>query len=490
MNPFITVKLKCPDLEKAYDIEVPTNVNVGKLTGDLIEMVNAYLSEKHPMDGKDYCIRSERLDRILWKNETLEEAGIRNGDIIVLEKRGEGPRIIGAVPGAVKEENKEEKKGEKKTGEQLKGINGRTMAVIAAGAVLVLIICIKSIIGGLNTPKPKPETQPEGSSASASKETKTDGSGENDTDDTPVVYSLDSGESKTEDAGGSKTENTGESKTEDAGGAKTENTGESKTEDAGKSKTVDQPEPKPTNTETTEPETTEHETTKPENTEPENTEPENTEPENTEPAVVTPLIYDPSTVEDYSANLNPSNYYYYNPGYSDSHAKAFWFSYPSNLFSFAISDFDNTEFYCGTNLETHILAGSKGTYMSVGIYRRTSDDHLSLSDKVDQILDREGTNITERKNVIRKEVFSDRGYGWGAETGYGSTGEIKYVMTRVYDDYVMLLMIDSPYTGYHEKKDEDFYRKCYVQECIYKMCGFAAEDAGELRSYEEYLKDR
>ena len=184
MNPFITVKLKCPDLEKAYDIEVPTNVNVGKLTGDLKEMVNAYLSEKHPMEGEDYCIISERLDRILWKNETLEEAGIRDGDTIVLEKRGEGPRIVGAVPDAVKEEKKEEKK---KIWEQLKGISRKEMAVIAAGVVFVLIVCIKSIIGGLDTTEP----QSGGSSASASKETKTGGSDENDTDNTPVVYSLD-----------------------------------------------------------------------------------------------------------------------------------------------------------------------------------------------------------------------------------------------------------------------------------------------------------
>ena len=438
MNPFITVKLKCPDLEKAYDIEVPTNVNVGKLTGDLKEMVNAYLSEKHPMEGEDYCIISERLDRILWKNETLEEAGIRDGDTIVLEKRGEGPRIVGAVPDAVKEEKKEEKK---KIWEQLKGISRKEMAVIAAGVVFVLIICIKSIVGGLNTPKPKPETQPEGSSASASKETKTGGSDENDTDNTPVVYSLDSGESKTEDAGG----------------AKTENTGESKTEDAGKSKTVEKPEPKPKKTETT-------------------------ETENTEPK--------PTETEDYSANLKPSFYLYYDPGYSDSHAKAFRFSYPSNLFNVAISDYDDFELYGGRNKETHTLIGSKGSVMLVGLYQRTGNDNLSLSDKVDQILEREGVSITDRKNVIRKEVLSDRGYAWGAETGYGDNGSIIYIMTRVYDDYVMLLMIDSPYTGYHEKKDEDFYRKCYVQECIYKMCGFAAEDAGDLRSYEEYLKDR
>ena len=452
MNPFITVKLKCPDLEKAYDIEVPTNVNVGKLTGDLKEMVNAYLSEKHPMEGEDYCIISERLDRILWKNETLEEAGIRDGDTIVLEKRGEGPRIVGAVPDAVKEEKKEEKK---KIWEQLKGISRKEMAVIAAGVVFVLIVCIKSIIGGLDTTEP----QSGGSSASASKETKTGGSDENDTDNTPVVYSLDSGESKTEDAGG----------------AKTENTGESKTEDAGKSKTVEKPEPKPKKTETTETE---------------NTEPETTEPETTEPAVVTPLKYNPSTVEDYSANLKPSFYLYYDPGYSDSHAKAFRFSYPSNLFNVAISDYDDFELYGGRNKETHTLIGSKGSVMLVGLYQRTGNDNLSLSDKVDQILEREGVSITDRKNVIRKEVLSDRGYAWGAETGYGDNGSIIYIMTRVYDDYVMLLMIDSPYTGYHEKKDEDFYRKCYVQECIYKMCGFAAEDAGDLRSYEEYLKDR
>ena len=436
MNPFITVKLKCPDLEKAYDIEVPTNVNVGKLTGDLKEMVNAYLSEKHPMEGEDYCIISERLDRILWKNETLEEAGIRDGDTIVLEKRGEGPRVVGAVPDAVKEEKKEEKK---KIWEQLKGISRKEMAVIAAGVVFVLIVCIKSIIGGLDTTEP----QSGGSSASASKETKTGGSDENDTDNTPVVYSLDSGESKTEDAG--------------------------------KSKTVEKPEPKPKKTETTETE---------------NTEPKPTETETTEPAAMTPLKYNPSTVEDYSANLKPSFYLYYDPGYSDSHAKAFRFSYPSNLFNVAISDYDDFELYGGRNKETHTLIGSKGSVMLVGLYQRTGNDNLSLSDKVDQILDREGVVITERKNVIRKEVLSDRGYAWGAETGYGDNGSIIYIMTRVYDDYVMLLMIDSPYTGYHEKKDEDFYRKCYVQECIYKMCGFAAEDAGELRSYEEYLKEQ
>ena len=372
MNPFITVKLKCPDLEKAYDIEVPTNVNVGKLTGDLKEMVNAYLSEKHPMEGEDYCIISERLDRILWKNETLEEAGIRDGDTIVLEKRGEGPRIVGAVPDAVKEEKKEEKK---KIWEQLKGISRKEMAVIAAGVVFVLIVCIKSIIGGLDTTEP----QSGGSSASASKETKTGGSDENDTDNTPVVYSLDSGESKTEDAGE----------------AKTENTGESKTEDAGKSKTVEKPEPKPkktetTETENTEPQPTETETTKPETTETENTEPETTEPETTEPAVVTPLKYNPSTVEDYSANLKPSFYLYYDPGYSDSHAKAFRFSYPSNLFNVAISDYDDFELYGGRNKETHTLIGSKGSVMLVGLYQRTGNDNLSLSDKVDQILDREG----------------------------------------------------------------------------------------------------
>lgn len=472
MNPFITVKLKCPDLEKAYDIEVPTNVNVGKLTGDLKEMVNAYLSEKHPMEGEDYCIISERLDRILWKNETLEEAGIRDGDTIVLEKRGEGPRIVGAVPDAVKEEKKEEKK---KIWEQLKGISRKEMAVIAAGVVFVLIVCIKSIIGGLDTTEP----QSGGSSASASKETKTGGSDENDTDNTPVVYSLDSGESKTEDAGG----------------AKTENTGESKTEDAGKSKTVEKPEPKPkktetTETENTEPKPTETETTKPETTKTENTEPETTEPETTEPAALTPLIYDASTVEDYSANLNPDYYYYYNPGFSDSHAKAFSFAYPAKLFNSVSSNYDDFEFHGGRNKEIHILTGSEGSLMLAGLYQRADNDHTSLSNKVDQILDGEGARIKDRKNVIRKEVLADRGYAWGAETGYGDNGSIIYIMTRVYDDYMMLLMIDSPYTGYHEKKDEDFYRKCYVQECIYKMCGFAAEDAGELRSYEEYLKDR
>ena len=127
--------------------------------------------------------------------------------------------------------------------------------------------------------------------------------------------------------------------------------------------------------------------------------------------------------------------------------------------------------------------------MLVGLYQRTGSDHMSLSNKVDQILDGEGARIKDRKNVIRKEVLSDRGYAWGAETGYGSDGSIVYIMTRAYDDYVMLLYLESPYTGYHEKKDDDFYRKCYVQECIYKMCGFAAEDAGSLRSYEEYLKD-
>lgn len=463
MKPFIVVTLKCPDLEKPYDIEVPTNVNVGKLTGDLIETINESLPEKQPMDGSDYCIRSERLGRTLWKNETLEEAGIQNGDTIVIEKRGERPRIIG--PGKGTGEEEEEKKEK-----QPKGMYRITMAAIAAGIVLALIICIKSIIGGLNTSGPHTEDP----SGLTSKET--GGTGENDTGNSSVEYRIvdsnsgteEAGKSKTENAGGSKTENAGGSKTENAGGSKTKNAGGSGTENAGGSKTENAGGSKTTEKKGNEP-----------------VEPDEPD-EPVDPVPVTPLIYDASTVEDYSANLNPDNYHYYNPNFSDSHAKAFSFAYPPNLFNYAYSDFEDDG---KGNIETHTLSGIYGSFMKVGIYRRTGNDNLSLSDKVDQILSREGVGIEERKNVIRKEVLSDRGYAWGAETGYGFGGSIVYIMTRVYDDYVMLLYLDSPYTGYHEKKDEDFYRKCYVQECIYKMCGFAAEDAGSLRSYEEYLKD-
>lgn len=65
-------------------MDVPNDIPVRKVTADIIECLGSVL--KVPLDVSEFCIVSNRMDKILMPDETLEEAGVWNGDYITLMK--------------------------------------------------------------------------------------------------------------------------------------------------------------------------------------------------------------------------------------------------------------------------------------------------------------------------------------------------------------------------------------------------------------------
>lgn len=68
--------------DASFDIEVPDDVVVSKITQDLVSCMEEQL--KIQIDWKDVVLSSERLDLILDPNMTMAELGIWNGDYIYL----------------------------------------------------------------------------------------------------------------------------------------------------------------------------------------------------------------------------------------------------------------------------------------------------------------------------------------------------------------------------------------------------------------------
>lgn len=87
MREFIVITVQAENLDKIYDLEVPTNVKVRQLAENIRDVLNSYLSDK--VLNQSHCILySERLQRVLSNEETFYEAGIWNGDVIQMRKGG------------------------------------------------------------------------------------------------------------------------------------------------------------------------------------------------------------------------------------------------------------------------------------------------------------------------------------------------------------------------------------------------------------------
>ena len=67
---------------KSYDIEVPNDIQVMKFTLDIVECLNS-MNGRHFV-AESFAVVSNRMDKILMPDETLEEAGVWNGDYITL----------------------------------------------------------------------------------------------------------------------------------------------------------------------------------------------------------------------------------------------------------------------------------------------------------------------------------------------------------------------------------------------------------------------
>ena len=187
---------------------------------------------------------------------------------------------------------------------------------------------------------------------------------------------------------------------------------------------------------------------------------------------------DPNTIENYSANLDPYEYYRYNSDYDE-----FSFGYPAHLFNRVESNYDRTSSYLGTNIETHTFYGSKGSELSYSLARR--DDNLNLTKKINNLIAKAGEEITDSKNEIQNEAFEDKGFARCVVTGFDRKGNVIYTLIKVNSSYVMRMRIKCP----PYKDEDDKIIKWYVQECMYRWCGFSNKDQGMPRSYKDFKEE-
>ena len=183
-----------------------------------------------------------------------------------------------------------------------------------------------------------------------------------------------------------------------------------------------------------------------------------------------------SQVEDYSLNLEPQYYYRYT-----SSTPGFSFRYPNNLYNSVYSDFDRYPDEIGNHLETHTFRGSGGSALIFSLYER--NDGNGLMQEIKKVTELEGREIVDSFKML-KSYEEENGKIRSVITGYNSYGNILYVFTMVDDSHIMKLHIECPpYAG-----EEDEMMKRYVQECIYRYCGFKESKVKEPRSYREFLE--
>ena len=207
-----------------------------------------------------------------------------------------------------------------------------------------------------------------------------------------------------------------------------------------------------------------------------------TEPPTTTTTRMSPLEVNRNTIENYGRNLDPDLYLSYYSDVSD-----FYFSYPPSLYSDAYSDYDDYRTPLGNNIETHYLSGSKGSTVTYSLLGRT--DNLNINAVTDRIYAQETSEIAvitfENKNLV-EQYEKKQGISRFVVTGFSEYGDIIYKLVKITPSYVMEMRIECP----DYVSDKDTMEKRYVQECLYRYCGFASETAEAPRSYSEFLKEQ
>lgn len=83
-NVIVTISFYYDKKSTAYDIELPCEVPVNELSVHIAETLNGYHS-RFALSLTNATLYSPRLKRTLKPDETLDSAGVWNGDYINLE---------------------------------------------------------------------------------------------------------------------------------------------------------------------------------------------------------------------------------------------------------------------------------------------------------------------------------------------------------------------------------------------------------------------
>ena len=78
----VIVTLSCTSegAEKSYDMEMPCQIAVKPLTAHILQTLSHYTENRIQIDPAGRQLWCRRLQRVLQETETLEDAGIWNGD--------------------------------------------------------------------------------------------------------------------------------------------------------------------------------------------------------------------------------------------------------------------------------------------------------------------------------------------------------------------------------------------------------------------------
>lgn len=245
--------------------------------------------------------------------------------------------------------------------------------------------------------------------------------------------------------------------------------------------TVAATEEETTEKETDDKQTTEAETTEAETTETVTTEAETTEAETTEAAgsgseedLYTKFGIDSSDLEDYSNNLDPNEYLYYNSGIGE-----FFFKYPAHLFNSVSLSTDPEDGEFGDNIQKVTFEGSDGAVLIYTVQRRY--DNMSVEEYTDKINTDEHNRYYNLSDIL---VKSDGDTGRIVVSGDYDSNQTKvvYDLIKIDDQYVYQMLSIKP-----SYKDEDErVQYAYVTETEYRTCGFSGSTYTP-RSYEEFV---
>lgn len=81
----VTLTFKAGAEEKSYDMEMPCQVPVRPLISHICQTLNLYLEGTADLQPQGLRLWCRRLERALSPEETLEDAGIWNGDHLDLK---------------------------------------------------------------------------------------------------------------------------------------------------------------------------------------------------------------------------------------------------------------------------------------------------------------------------------------------------------------------------------------------------------------------
>ena len=78
----VTIQFLMLNKRKSYDMEIPTDVPFSVVVAQIAETINSY-NPSYNLSSLGMCLESKRLGRVLNYDETVESAGIWNGDFLI-----------------------------------------------------------------------------------------------------------------------------------------------------------------------------------------------------------------------------------------------------------------------------------------------------------------------------------------------------------------------------------------------------------------------